>query len=265
MKISKTSRVIIKRHQRKILLILIAFGVAVLFAGYLFSNREKKENKESKVNSEPVQEIQKTSDEKTEAGEPEIIIKESVLLEMPFTVQAPFANWKVHEESCEEAALLMYNYFLHNQTKFNGQSVIPQEGAGKDIVGMKNWQIKNYGKEPNLSMAHFAEFAKSYYNLNSKIISKITKDDIKKELSGGNPVIVPATTASLHNPYYPPRTDTYHYLLIKGYEADGIITNDPGTRRGEGYFYKWDTLSGALKAQQAYVDQGQDGIVLMKM
>jgi len=34
------------------------------------------------------------------------------ILEVPYTVQAPFGNWKVHEESCEEVALLMYREFL---------------------------------------------------------------------------------------------------------------------------------------------------------
>lgn len=243
--------------RRKIITALILLFVFGAGAFLFFANRAKA--------PQGVLPEEKLEEERPVAIErkPEVEIKDSVLLSIPFTVQAPYANWAVHEQSCEEAALLMYHYFTDGVTSFGGSTVIPPDSAVKDIVDMKNWQVKNYGAEPDLSIEQFADFAKSYYGLDSKIIDA-TGEEIKKELSGGNPVIVPATTKSLENPFFPAGSNVYHYLLIKGYNQNGIITNDPGTKRGEGYFYTWDILTQTLSAQKAFVDQGSVAIVLYK-
>jgi hypothetical protein len=35
-------------------------------------------------------------------------------------------------------------------------------------------------------------------------------------------------------------------LVIVGYDSNGFITNDPGTRKGEGYRYSFATLMAAI-------------------
>lgn len=198
--------------------------------------------------------------EEPKPKEEPVVIKEEANLEAPFTVQAPFANWKLHRESCEEAAALMYDYFLKGQKITEDKAAI--KAVDKELRKMKDWQVKNYGSEPDLSIADFAKFVKSYFGYNSKVIKEVTKDDIKREISKGNPVIIPATTASLKNPFYPEGSNVYHYLLIKGYKPEGVITNDPGTKRGESYFYSWDTIFKTLEAQKKFVKQGNTAIVI---
>ena len=49
------------------------------------------------------------------------------ILKAPYTVQAPFGNWKFHQESCEEAALLMYHDFMDGDERPN---IPAAEGPG---------------------------------------------------------------------------------------------------------------------------------------
>ncbi|KKR45570.1 MAG: hypothetical protein UT82_C0026G0013, partial [Parcubacteria group bacterium GW2011_GWB1_40_14] len=74
-----------------------------------------------------------------------------------------------------------------------------------------------------------------------------TVDTIKRELAAGNPIIVPAAGRELGNPYFTSPGPLYHMLVIRGYTSDDkFITNDPGTRRGEEYTYKFDILMNAI-------------------
>ena len=213
----------------------------------------EKKGSESPKNPAPLAEIQ--------IKEPEI--KESAQIVVPYTVQAPFANWAVHEESCEEAALLMYHYFLEGKTSFGGSSIITPQTAANEIVAMKNWQIKNYGREPDLSIEQLGIFAEQYYGYNFKAFKNITKEDIKKEISAGRPVMVPVITHALQNPHYG-RNPTYHILVIKGYRPDGVITNDAGVKEGENYFYTWNILFSAIDAQTPKMGQGREMVILTK-
>lgn len=179
-------------------------------------------------------------------------IKKSVYIEIPFTVQAPNQRWNIHEESCEEAVALMYHYFL-KESKLKD---IPATTAHNEMLKMVAWQKSNYGKEPDLSIKAFGNFYQSYYGNKYKITNKATKDDIKEALSLGHPVIVPVMTHSLGNPNYG-REDSYHLLLIKGYNDKEIITNDAGISKGKNYRYTWETMFKAIDAQTFKMNQGR--------
>ncbi|MBU1911108.1 hypothetical protein KKG16_01695, partial [Patescibacteria group bacterium] len=69
---------------------------------------------------------------------------------------------------------------------------------------------------------------------------------IKEELIKGNPIIIPAAGRDLDNPYFSGEGPWYHMLVIKGYDKKRFITNDPGTRRGEGYKYEYSVLLNAV-------------------
>jgi len=170
-----------------------------------------------------------------------------------FICQAPLQtskNWELHEESCEEAALLMaYNY----ETK----KTMTKDEANQEILTMIEWEKENLGGHHDLYADDFKDFAMKFYNLKEdqiKIMKNATIKDIKKEISNGKPVIVPITGEVLKNPYYP--YPGYHMLLVKGYTQDKIITNDNGTRRGEDYSYNTDTFENAMK------DAGQTIIII---
>jgi hypothetical protein len=208
-------------------------------------------NNESKIDRTP--ELSPASQEIIEEKEKPVILKEQTYIKVPYTVQAPNGRWDIHEESCEEAAALMYYYYLTNYKNEN----IPANTAHQEFLKMIDWQKKNYGKEPDLTIKVFGQFFKSYYGHDYKIIESTTKEDIKKTLSAGYPVVVPVMTHSLNNPNYG-RQNTYHLLLIKGYNKSGVITNDAGISQGKDYHYNWETLFGAMKAQESTLKQGSD-------
>lgn len=187
-----------------------------------------------------------------------VVLKENAYIEIPYTVQAPNSRWDVHEESCEEAAALMYHYFLIGNKEKN----ISPETANKDMLKMISWQKKNYGSEPDLKITAFGNFMNSYYGYSHKIIDA-TKENIMKSISAGKPVIVPVMTHALKNPHYGPR-DSYHLLLIKGYDKSGVITNDAGVSQGRNFRYTWETLFLAIDAQTPVLKQGRIAIYLTK-
>lgn len=190
-------------------------------------------------------------------------IPSAKVLAMPYTVQAPFANWAVHDESCEEAALLMYHYFLKGQNTFEGKTEIPPQLVHDEEVKMKNWQVTTYGKEPDLTIDAWGKFAQAYYGYKYQVFSNITKEDIQEQIAKGSPVVVPVMTHSLDNPHYGAE-DSYHVVVLKGYKEDGVIANDPGIKQGENYFYAWEILFKAMDAQSATMKQGRMMATLSK-
>ncbi|KKR18312.1 MAG: hypothetical protein UU65_C0002G0253 [candidate division CPR2 bacterium GW2011_GWC1_41_48] len=261
----------IKRKHVVIILSILAILIIVGFGMWLSFNKANEnigldKREPNLISVTPEAELNKGEDNKTTPTPsplPTAQVKESVTLTAPYTVQAPFANWAVHEESCEEAALLMYHYFLEGQTDFNGSSVIEQHGAANDMLAMKNWQVKNYGREPDLTIEAWSKFAQEYYGYKPQTFKNITKEDIKKEIAAGHPVVVPVITHALENPHYG-RQPSYHVLIIKGYKPEGIITNDPGVKEGENYFYTWDILFSAIDAQTSKMGQGREMAVIYK-
>jgi len=204
----------------------------------------------------------KKTEEEPPEEEPLVQIKDTVNLPVPYTLQGPLNNLNIHEESCEEAAILMYHYFLLGKTTFNGITVIPPQQANDEMIAMKNWQVKKYGIEPDLSIEKLGLFAKQYYGHKYQTFKNITQTDIKREISVGHPVLVPVMTHALKNPMYGP-VSVYHILVIKGYNPQNVITNDAGVR-GENQQYSWDILFQAIDAQTPKMGQGREMLVLTK-
>lgn len=177
-------------------------------------------------------------------------IPEKASVKVPFTTQAPGANWDaLHEEACEEASLIMYYHFLKNT------DIASPESAEKEIQDLVAWETNN-GYAVDVTVAELSEIASRYYHINSgRVIKNVTINDIKKEIAGGRPVIVPAAGKMLDNPNFRNGGPKYHMLVIKGYDKDGFITNDPGTRKGEYFRYTYDNLYNAIH------DWNQDNIL----
>lgn len=166
----------------------------------------------------------------------------SANLAIPFTSQAPFANWDtVHEDTCEEASILMVAKY------FDGVSAnIEPQAADDAMLAMVDAEIKA-GLGASLTAAELGAFAETYFtNLDAKVIEDPTIDEIKEYVRQGVPVIVPAAGRELGNPFYAGQGPLYHYFVIRGYDGDNFITNDPGTRRGENYTYAQSTIMSAM-------------------
>lgn len=173
--------------------------------------------------------------------EKEPSLPETINLEIPFTSQAPFGDWSYpFNYTCEEAAILMVHYY------FEGKSTIDPAEAREELLNLIAYEEKNYGFHEDTDAAQTAQLIRDYYGYSVKVKYDISLQDIKKELAKGNPVIIPVAGRLLGNPYFTPPGPLYHMLLVKGYNAIGFITNDPGTKNGADFVYSYQTLQKAI-------------------
>lgn len=168
-------------------------------------------------------------------------IADKALISVPFAVQAPDANWdELHEEACEEASLIMIKHFV------SGTKIGSSDSANQEIIDLTNYENAN-GYKIDVTVEQLSEIAKGYYGIiTGRVKREATIDDIKKELTAGRPVIVPAAGKILPNPNFRGEGPLYHMLVVKGYDKNGFITNDPGTKKGEGFRYSFNNLYNAI-------------------
>lgn len=169
----------------------------------------------------------------------------NVLLEVPFTSQAPFGNWAdpKEQDGCEEASALMAVSWAR------GETLTPQRSL-EEILAISDYEEKNYGNYHDTNADDTAaRIYKGYFGYdNIEVRHQINANDIKQELFKGNLVVVPANGRELGNPHYTPPGPLEHNIVIRGYDAvkKEFITNDPGTSFGEKYRYEEKVLEGAL-------------------
>lgn len=165
-----------------------------------------------------------------------------VNLAVPFTSQAPHANWDTdHNEFCEEATALMVGRFFQNRPIEN------KDDAEAGLQDVKRWELENLGYYYDTTAEETAKILEGVYGLNIEVKTNPTVDDIKKSVAAGKLVIVPAAGRELGNPYYRQPGPIYHMVVIRGYTKEGkFIMNDPGTRRGEGYVYDPEVVMNAM-------------------
>jgi len=177
--------------------------------------------------------------------EKSLSIPETVNNYVPFTPQAPFGVWdKLHEEACEEASLSMARYYLEKR------DIVFSKEAEKDIQFIAS-KTKGGGLI-DLTVEEVKSAAENLYGYkNWRIINNPTIQDIKKELSQENIIIIPLAGREIDNPYFKNPGPLYHMLIISGYDSKkGVfVTQDPGTKRGKNFTYKFNVL---LKANHDF-------------
>lgn len=172
----------------------------------------------------------------------ESVVNNPLRLAVPFISQAPKKNWDaLHEDYCEEAALLMVEAFVNHKT----YSIAEQEKA---LVALYDWQMKNFGYFESTAVAEVALIAREALKLkNVRIVENPTYEQIRELVGAGHPVIIPANGRALKNPFFKNGGAAFHMLVVRGFTKDGdFITNDPGTQHGENFVYKRAVLMGAL-------------------
>ena len=174
-----------------------------------------------------------------------VINQENILLDVPFVVQAPFANWAdpIFQSACEEAAILMAMHWAWDLPITN------QEAYNK-ILEISEFEEKNYGTYHDTSAADTVVLIKDYFEYqNVRLEEEITLQDIKTELEKNNLVIVPINGRVIGNPHYTLPGPERHMLVIIGYDYDAgeFVTNDAGTRFGKQYYYPENQLYQAIR------------------
>jgi len=160
-------------------------------------------------------------------------------LEVPFATQAPYSVWDdLHNEACEEASMIIAYYYFNNK-KLNAD-LMEQE-----ILSLISWEEKN-GYVVDVTAQETVDILSAKFNLTAKLIYTVTVEQIKSELLKGNLVIIPVAGRLLGNPNFKTPGPLYHMLVIRGFDEDEFITNDPGTRKGENYRYKYKTIINAI-------------------
>lgn len=177
----------------------------------------------------------------TEAESPQII-----LLDVPFTAQAPFGQWQdpIYQNACEEASLLTAILWVR------GVKSISKQEATDELKKFAEFEIEKYNNFYDHSAADTGQLMRDYFSYdNIEIKENIGAEDIKSELVKGNLVIVPINGRKVGNPYYTPPGPLEHMLVIIGYDwnTKEFITNDVGTRHGEKYRYKEDILEASIR------------------
>ena len=206
-------------------------------------------------------EIPANVSEKNDIPDEKTIPDKFLIENIPFVVQAPFGKWdEIHEEACEEASIIMLEYFKKGKE-------ISAETAEREIQALVAYQIKTKGDYKDSAIHEVAELAKDYYGLDFEEIYDFKKGDLKAYLSQGRPIIIPAAGRLLGNPYFTPPGPLYHNLVLVGYDGNTIITNDPGTKRGEKFRYSLDVLYESIHdfpGKKEAILSGRKAILVLK-
>jgi len=136
--------------------------------------------------------------------------------------------------------------------------------AKDELLKMVDWETeRNWGN--SISLAHVQEVAEWYMgnSFSFHIQKEPSIEGIKQTLSAGNPVLVVAYGKSLDNPNFREGGPEYHALIIRGYNQDGFITNDPGTRNGKEFFYTYDNLMSSIHDWNAGDVEHGEAVVLV--
>lgn len=218
---------------------LVILTLITVLLALFFTFKPKKLNQETEI------QLQESNQSKEEVKSS--VIPEKYLIEVPFTSQSPFAAWDDDENAaCEEASLIMAWHWLEGDIL----GKIDPTQAETEIRKLIAFENEKYGNSFDTSAKDTVQTFKDYYKYtNIGLKYDFAVNDIIKEISKGNIVIVPADGIALHNPNFKQPGPERHMLVIKGYDQSKkqFITNDPGTRNGQSYVYTYDVLFDAIR------------------
>ena len=190
-------------------------------------------------------------------------LPEKVELKVPFLCQAPFANWsQPWQDACEEAAIVMAIHYVRSYP-------LDKESGNQEILGLVKYEEVRWGGHHDLTAQKTAKLMAEYYKYKkSKLVYHFGIAEIKKELAQGNLVLTPMAGRLLGNRYYTRPGPAYHYMVFKGYDdrAGEFITNDSGTKRGEGFRYKYDVAFNAIhdwSGNKETIAQGKKAMIVV--
>lgn len=183
------------------------------------------------------------------------------ILPVPFTVQAPQANWGMpYQEACEEASMVMAAEYFKGLKKGKLNVIY----ANREILKLVQWQKKNRGFYEDTTASEVVSILKDYYSLQARV-EKYDPVKIKEVIDRKQIVLLPTAGRQLGNPYFTRPGPLYHMLVVKGYQGDEFIVNDPGTKRGENWRYKESVLASATHDwNNGQVDEGESVMIIVE-
>ncbi len=102
-------------------------------------------------------------------------------LAVPFTVQAPYAEWEApYKEFCEEASVLMAFSYLR------GEKIPTAADADKKMLAIKAFEEKRFGYYEDTTAAETAVILREYYKIdNVKLVENPSAAELKTALAAG--------------------------------------------------------------------------------
>src|SRR6185503_16949961 len=100
-------------------------------------------------------------------------LPKKLLLDVPFTSQAPTANWdEIHNEGCEEASAIMVNSYFAGGTGVTLDPAYVEDQFSK----LTDWQQQTYGYHLEITTPETARMLEEYYKLKTEIIKDYTEN-----------------------------------------------------------------------------------------
>ncbi len=161
-------------------------------------------------------------------------------LKPAFASQAPTGDWdEPYQNACEEAAaIIAAHYFLEQPLD---AAIMDQE-----IKKLVAWEVAKFGYYEDTPLSQIKIILNDYFQVQAEILNKPTTDQIKQALYRGHLILVPASGRRLDQPNFTAPGPIYHALIIRGWQREQFITNDPGTRKGDGFKYDYENLLQAI-------------------
>jgi hypothetical protein len=230
-------------------LIWIALSLIILFSFFYGYRVYENSRIPEPLNMPSSQDIEEKAPEPIDIA-PEKVVEEKVItlprelrLKVPFTPQAPTANWdELHNEACEEASALMSAAYF----KGDERAIIPSYEAEREIAKLTEWQKDKLGYHLSIDTAEAVRMIEAVYGLQAEVAQDFDLNTIKRALAEKKLVIAPVNGRLLGNPNFKQPGPIYHMFVITGYTDDKFITNDPGTKRGQDYLYTYETVLNAI-------------------
>lgn len=163
-------------------------------------------------------------------------------LPVPFTVQAPEANWsQPWQDACEESTIAMVDYFYTGNTFTTAK-------AKEEILKIISIKEKFIGKSLDEDAKTVVTIINNFLPWEAYVKPNPTIAEIKTEIDNGRPVIMPVHGRYLYNPYFQNGGPDYHTIVISGYDdqKQEFITQEPGTRHGLDFRYSYDRIINAM-------------------
>jgi hypothetical protein len=167
-------------------------------------------------------------------------IPKTVVLQVPFSAQAPTDNWSRNED-CEETSIAMVYAFLIG----NIENKLPEVATQEAIDNLKKWEQTNLGYNADTGADATTKMAESALGLKIRQIQNYTEADLKTELINEHPILLPINAKLLGSPQYLNDGPTYHMIVVRGFKDSTFIVNDPGTNNGNGNEYSFSILQKA--------------------
>ncbi len=172
-------------------------------------------------------------------------IQPKIWLSVPFVSQAPTGEWNKSEfqNGCEEASVLMAHAWRVEKT-------YTKETAKAELIAMARYQEKKIGQAIDTDAKETAEaLLRGYFEMTDFTVEyDFSLNDLRMATARGL-LIVPTNGRALKNPNFTLPGPLQHMLVVTGYDVmtKEFITNDPGTRKGDGYRYSEQILFDAIR------------------